>query len=515
MNKVKSLVLIILIAISCTEDNAVRIPKAPDEVDLTSAFYYRINLKDRSNDTFKVELIVDELTAANSIIQFPATAPGTYDILDFGRFVTSFRAFDEGLTEIPVDHPSTNQWVLSDPENTYLIKYEIAETFDTPVDVHPIYKMAGTSIENDHTLLNAFAVLAYPTGLKERDFYLDVVAPSGWTSGSSLPKTTSGLYLAPNYDFLVDNPLLFGEMTTSTTSIGGATIGVHTYSKSKAIASSQILNDIQQILTDANEFLDGLPVGQYNFLFVFDDFNAGALEHSYSSVYVLNDQPYSTGYGTVLRHLTSHEFFHIVTPLNIHSEIIEDFNFAVPTPSQHLWLYEGVTEWASYTMRYRNQSITLEDLLYQFSGKINYAKSPSLNYSLTQLSSDCYTSEGGAQFNNVYNKGAMVAALLDIRLLELSNGLKGLREVILELIDTFGPNNSFSETEFFDYLVSITYPEVEVFINSYIKGTDALPYVEYFAKLGITFDPATNLFTVNESPTVDQQFLRTKWSINF
>jgi hypothetical protein len=52
--------------------------------------------------------------------------------------------------------------------------------------------------------------------------------------------------------------------------------------------------------------------------------------------------------------IAAHEFFHVVTPLNIHSEIIEHFNFVMtPVPSRHLWLYEGTTEWAAHAMQLR------------------------------------------------------------------------------------------------------------------------------------------------------------------
>lgn len=77
----------------------------------------------------------------------------------------------------------------------------------------------------------------------------------------------------------------------------------------------------------------------------------------------------------------------------------------------------------------------------------------------------------GSQFGNIYNKGALVAALLDIRLLELSDGEAGLRELILEWIEIYGPNNAFSEADFFEVLVAMTYPEIEDFIDQYIKGT--------------------------------------------
>lgn len=136
--------------------------------------------------------------------------------------------------------------------------------------------------------------------------------------------------------------------------------------------------------------------------------------------------------------------------------------------------------------------------------------------SLSQMSLTCYN-EGGLQFGNVYNKGALVAALLDIRLLELSGGTKGLREIILQLIETYGPENAFSEENFFDDLAVLTgYPtEVADFLNKYVKGTDPLPMTEYFNKLGIAFNESNNTFSVNENPTGAQLVLRNKWSVNF
>jgi predicted metalloprotease with PDZ domain len=43
--------------------------------------------------------------------------------------------------------------------------------------------------------------------------------------------------------------------------------------------------------------------------------------------------------------VVSHEFFHIVTPLTIHSKEIQDFDYNDPKMSEHLWMYEGVTEY--------------------------------------------------------------------------------------------------------------------------------------------------------------------------
>lgn len=521
IEKIISIAMIVFIS-SCSDEVSHKIPQAPEEIDLTSSFFYKINLNDRSDDTFKVRMFLGNLTSDNAVFQFPATTPGTYDIHDIGRFVIAFKAFDENHIELPVTHFSINQWLLSDPENTRIIEFEVKETFDTPVTENNIYRMAGTSIEHDHALVNNFDILGYPTGLKERDFYLDIDYPASWSVGTSLPKDENDFYYATNFDKLVDSPLLLGYITTITTIVDATEIGVYTYSKNNQIQSSQILADVQQVLDDASAFLNVLPVDRYSFLFHFAEFApglSGALEHSYSSVYTLGEQPYTVGYGDFLRNITAHEFFHIVTPLNIHSEVIGDFNFAVPTPSEHLWLYEGVTEWAAHVMQFRNNHISTATLLSRFASKKKsnadwYNVNNNGPLSLSQMSLTCY-GDGGSQFGNVYNKGALVAALLDIRLLELSGGTKGLREVILELIDTYGPDHAFSEENFFNDLAQLTgYPaEVTDFMNKYIKGIDVLPIDEYFTKIGISYSDYT--FSINPAPTAGQLELRSKWSVNF
>jgi predicted metalloprotease with PDZ domain len=211
---------------------------------------------------------------------------------------------------------------------------------------------------------------------------------------------------------------------------------------------------------------------------------AGALEHSYSSLFVY------PGFGNFIPEVQNdmaHEFLHILTPLNLHSNIIQPFNFVVPTASQHIWLYEGVTEWGSDIMQLRGGLITTDEYLDRISEKISISNRFSKDISLVDLSLGVYSEAITLEFLNFYNKGAVTAALLDIRLLELSGGNRGLREVFLDFIEKYGKDKPFPEDEFFDILVENTYPEIEQFINNYIKGTETLPYKEYFAKLGFKY----------------------------
>src|SRR5512135_3219319 len=77
---------------------------------LVSQQVFEVNLKDASVDSFKVTVIPEHLTGVNNVFQFASTAPGTYQVMDIGRFVNDFRAYDKSGEAIPTNHSSTNQW---------------------------------------------------------------------------------------------------------------------------------------------------------------------------------------------------------------------------------------------------------------------------------------------------------------------------------------------------------------------------------------------------------------------
>ncbi|HEY0897259.1 MAG TPA: hypothetical protein VGE15_11955 [Sphingobacteriaceae bacterium] len=461
---------------------------SPAEAAKQPELIYEVNLNDRADDLFKVVLNVKGLTSENNIFQFAATAPGTYQTMDIGRFVRNFKAYDKKGREIPARQLNTNQWELTSPKKVRKIAYQIAETWDTPVTTNKIYNMCGTSLEQDHALINGQGVFGFLKGLQGAPMKLKLDYPQNWTVGTALKTDAQGYYLIHNYDYVVDSPIMAGSsLTKADTTYDGTRIELYTYSKTGKIKSSDLLSNMTTMLNAVHKFVVKFPVDRYTFLFHFEDQDWGAWEHSYSSEYVMKEQDFSPAFAHNVTDIASHEFFHIITPLNIHSEIIERFNFVTPTPSQHLWLYEGTTEWASDIMQLRAGMITLEDYLKDMQQKLYFNDQLGSDYSLQELSLTSYTPEGQKRYGNIYNRGAATAALLDIRLLELSGGKKGLREVINELSREYGPARSFPENEFFSIFTSKTYPEIGDFFNRYVKGQEPLPLKEYFGKLGIRY----------------------------
>lgn len=446
---------------------------------------FEVNLNDRADDKFHVTLYPEQLSDSNNIFQFAATAPGTYQTMDIGRFVSNFKAFDSNGNEINTEHNSTNQWTISDPSAIKKITYKVDDIWDTPVKEHNIYPMSSATISDNFVMINGQVVFGYFKGMQSEPIKIKIDYPADWSIGTALRKDNDGYYDADTYDRVVDSPFYLGDLTKATTTVGGANIDVYTYSKSGLITSEKILNMLKDILNAESDFTEGLPVDHYTFLFHFGNFTVGAWEHSFSSEYVMKEDTLKGATEAQLKSFVAHEFFHVNTPLNIHSELVEKFNFVKPVMSQHLWLYEGVTEWAAHILQLRDKLTTLDHYLNTLHTKLTINDNYNQNISLTELG--IRATELPKQYGNIYMKGAIIAGLLDIRLLELSGGKRGLRELIIELSKKYGPHNSFSEKNFFNELVKITYPEIANFIDHYIKGTDKLPVAEYYKKLGIDY----------------------------
>ena len=453
---------------------------------------YEVDVTNHQDDLFHISVFAKGLTEENNIYNLPATVPGTYSNLNFGRFVTSFSAYDKDGNELNTEKISINRWKISDSEKLSRLDYDVEDTFDAEIESEHVIPMAGTGISDDFIVLNTFATMGYFEGLQSIPVKLKLFYPKDWKIGTSLPYNDE-YYTAENYDFLVDSPILMGKLTTTTTMINDIKVSVYVYSPDTLFNAERIMNSAEKILKSSSAFIGYSPVSNYNFLMCFLDMQtfmeigfagAGALEHSYSSLFVF---PAAKGMFQEVQDDIAHEFLHILTPLNLHSNVIQPFNFESPTASQHTWLYEGVTEWASDIMQMRGGIITTDDYLERLSEKLTMNEKFRQDISLTDLSSQVYDEVITMQFINFYNKGAVTATMLDIRLLELSHGKRGLREVFLELLDEYGKDKPFPEDEFFKIFVNKTSPEIEQFINDYIKGTQPLPFEEYMTKLGYSF----------------------------
>jgi predicted metalloprotease with PDZ domain len=480
---------------------------------------YTVDIRDRGSHTIGVTLEVDSLPAGDTLFQFAATAPGTYQTMDIGRFVRGFAAVDARGRTVPTTQHSTNQWRIDEPRRVRTIRYRVHDSWHTPIREFRVYPMAGTAVEQEHALVNWHAVIGFPLTQQGSRYRVRVLHAPDWQVATALQKV-DGTFEAESYDALVDSPVLMGRLTTESLCVTGVPVQIAVYSPTSKMTATQLAGAMRDMLQAAGRFLGALPVDRYVFLFDFapvaEGDATGAWEHAYSSAYTLPEASFSADSGRSITWMAAHEFFHIVTPLHLHSEIVERFNYQRPIPSRHLWLYEGVTEWAAQKLRQEGGLEPLEDYLAELAAKARRDRRQyDTTYSLTDLARTSYTAAGARQYGNIYMRGALVAGLLDIRLLELSGGTRGLKSLVLDLSRDYGVTRPFPEDSLIDIVVARTHPEIRDFFTRWVEGAQPLPLREYYGKLGITVEVnehgVPTRFALATDATPEQLRLREVW----
>jgi predicted metalloprotease with PDZ domain len=464
-----------------------------------NSYQYSIDLTNATDDKLSVHLIVPKLKTndKDEISYFMSKiVPGTYSIYDFGRFVSEFQATDSLGKPLNVLKLSDNEWKIMGASKLYKISYKVEDTYDTQQG-NFIFEPAGTNIEvGSNFILNTHGFFGYFANMKRNNYTIQITKPEGFYGSTPLQTTNSNdktdLYTVPSFMELVDSPIMYCKPDTTVLQVGGAEILISVYSPNKVMDSKFVAKNINAILEAQKEYLGGtLPIKRYAFIiYLFSGASGsgamGALEHSYSSLYFLPEMN-PMALAQTVRDVAAHEFFHIITPLSIHSEQIHDFDYNKPEMSKHLWLYEGVVEYFAGHMQTKHGLLTMEDYLAMLRNKLVNAEGFMQNLPFTQMSKGCLDTYKD-QYGNVYEKGALIGLCLDIKLRKLSKGKYGLQNLMADLAKEFGKEKAFKDDELFDKIVQITgFPELKTFFDQYVAGAEPLPMTEILAQVGIHY----------------------------
>lgn len=462
-------------------------------------YLYSANLSNIEDDRVNIELVTPSIKENEIVFSFPKVIPGSYSEKNFGKYIDDFTATDKAGKKLKAKRLNPNQYEIQNATQLSHISYKVNDTWDKP-DKDFIFQPGGTNIEaGKDVVMNNHAFYGYFEGYKALPFEVKVDKPANMYASTHLqverPKSNEDIIKADNYFSLADNPIFYSVPDTSSFMVGSSTINVAVISATGKVKSKQVAGYLQPVAQALNKFFNGLPVSSYQFLFYFEDLEKlgkkngggiGALEHNYSSLYFLPELSYEPRLKSIVLEVASHEFLHILTPLNLHSEEIEDFDFINPKMSKHLWLYEGVTEYFAQLTQVQNGLLTEKAFFNNMRDKINEADKFG-NFSMTTMSERVLEKNYQEKYGSVYNKGALTAMLLDILIREKTNSSKDLKSVIMELTKKYGPGKPFKDDQLFTDLVEASHPAVQGFIDDYIVGEKPLPYQQMFELAGYDF----------------------------
>lgn len=477
----------------------------------------------------KVHVVVDpgKFQTETATFNIPKTVPGTYSDDNYGKYIVDFKAYDYQGNELTVTKINKNSWLVANAKKLDKVSYWVNDTFDIEyVGDSAVFSPAGSNIEeNKNFMLNMHAFVGYFNGSEQYPYQINIKYPKQLQAVSSLPKVimesdtyNTDTFSALRYADVTDNPIMYSAPDIATFMVKDMKITLSVYSPNNTYSAESLKAGIETMISAQKTFLGDIDATkQYTILLYLsslattDAKGFGALEHNTSTVVVLPEKMPEDAIANALKDIVSHEFFHIVTPLKIHSEEIHYFNYNNPAMSQHLWMYEGVTEYFANLFQIHQQLIDEQAFYDRINTKIKNSRSRyNDNISFTEMSANILSDEFKDEYANVYEKGTLIAMIVDLTIREESNGEMGILDLMQKLSETYGSEKPFKDDELFDKIIEFTTPKLKSVIDTYIKGNTPIPYEDFLTKVGLQMgevDVETSYFLHGQIPFigVDQE----------
>ena len=484
-----------LIAPSTSETTIDRIP-----VKVT------IDLVNLDNDRVEVSINPGVVETDSILYRLPRVVQGTYEVSNFGSFIDDLRAYNNEGEEIDVVQKDENSWMIDNSSGFDQIQYYVNDTFDIEnTDTPTPFSPSGTNIDPDVFVLNLHGFVGYFEGKEDLDYNISVTSDNSLSGSSALPSvgqkispdstTRTDIYFADRYFEVTDNPMMYGNLEIEDFMVGDIQIVLSVYSPTGSHSAADIKETVFEMMEAQKEYLGDmnstsrydiflhLPTGGPN-----QPQGFGALEHHTSTVVVLPEWLDKEQLDEAMIDVVSHEFFHIVTPLSVHSEDVHYFDYHTPTFSKHLWMYEGITEYFASHFQVYEDLQSRQDFYAKLEDKIAYSLTLDDEMSFVEMSENVLEEPFASNYLNVYMKGALIGMCLDILLREESNGERSMLSLMKELSNKYGVDQPFEDDALIEEITAMTYPSIGDFMQTHVVGSTPINYEEYFDKVGLTAD---------------------------
>jgi predicted metalloprotease with PDZ domain len=460
-----------------------------------------IDLVNVKEDKVAVTMEFPKMKSGDVKFHFPKTVPGTYSIDDYGRFVEGIKFFDNKGKELTFTKVNDNTYSLKNAQNLTKVTYLVNDSFDDELDASKhkaVFSPSGTDIEQGKIyLVNTHGFVGYIDNMQDVPYQLVIQKPTDFYGTTALvdqdKSESTDTFTLANYAKVTDSPLMYTKPDYITFNAGGMDLVLGVYSPTGKYKAADFKENLEKMVVAQKKFLGDMNTNKKYAIMLYLSGGEGpqikgfgALEHHESTSVVLPEMMPKEAIDKTITDVVSHEFFHTVNPLKTHSEEIHYFDYADPKMSQHLWMYEGGTEYFANLFQIQEGLINKDEFLQRMNEKITNSKNYNDTMPFTVMSKNVLLDEYKDQYRNVYEKGALLAMCLDIELRKLSNGEMGYRDMIRKLSQRFGENKPFKDDKLIDELVAVTgYPQVRDFYNKYIAGSQPTPYIEYLNQVGV------------------------------
>ena len=464
---------------------------------------YTVRFPDPQTHYVSIEATLPASGQPEVEVFMPVWTPGSYLVREFARNVEAITVSDPAGKPLVFSKSRKNRW---------RIKTNGAPEIRFSYRVYSREMSVRTNwVEDSFALLNGAPTFVTLVGGLARPHDVRIELPPRWkTTMPGLPDAPDGRphhYLAPDYDTLVDSPILAGNPAVYRFEVDGIPHFLVNQGEAGVWDGPRSAADAEKIVRENREMWGALPYKKYVFLNMITE-SGGGLEHR-NSVCMM-----TTRWATRTRKsyigwldLVAHEYFHAWNIKRLRPAELGPFDYENENPTRSLWVAEGITDYyAPLTLRRAALSSTQE-----FLGTDTPPSPGSLSATIATLQStpgrlvqsaeqssyDAWIKFYRPDENSVntsvsyYTKGAVVGWLLDARIRHATGGAKSLDDLMRLAFEKFSGEQGFTPEEFKATAATIAGKPLGDFFRHTVESTEELDYTEALDWFGLRLKQET------------------------
>jgi predicted metalloprotease with PDZ domain len=376
--------------------------------------------------------------------------PGSYLIREYERHVEGLSAADPSRAPLAVEKTRKNRWrITTKGASAVQVRYRVY--------AHEM-SVRTNWVDDEFALINGaptFITLLESPSRRRHDVRL--VLPRTWAKSFSgmTPGAGEHTYVAPDYDTLVDSPIVAGSPSVYEFSAGGKPHYLVNVRERGVWNGAQAARDLAKIAETIARFWGEVPFDRFYFLNVIGSPENG-LEHRNSTVMniPLDATRSREGYLQWLS-LASHEYFHAWNGKRLRPVELGPFDYENEVYTRALWFVEGITDYYADLFLVRAGVASRDELLAALSGQFRslHTTPGRLEQSVESASYDAWIKYYRSDENtpntaiSYYVKGAVIGFLLDARIRRVTGGRKSLDDLMRLMYARFSRDRGYSRDD--------------------------------------------------------------------
>ena len=480
---------------------------------------FELSVPNPDSHSFMVDMTILHWDKDHITLKLPDWMPGYYQIMDYSKDISALEVKDDDGNAFAVEKINKNTWLVKGvKDKTLKVNYKVKTSRQF---------VANNYVDQKHAYIVCCNTFLYVDGNLNLPVQLKINNYNKWNdiaTGLEPTQNRQDEFTASNFDVLYDCPILMGNLeklpSFFVNGIEHQFVGYELGDFDKEVFMSKL----KRVVESAVDIIGEIPYSKYTFIAIGP--GMGGIEHLNNTIVTFdgNELNSTSALSGVLSFL-AHEYFHHYNVKRIRPVELGPFNYDKPNRTNMLWVSEGVTVYYENIILRKAGIIGEEEMLFRMQEEINRLEADPGRFHQTLAQASYYTWEDGPFGNpggedrsiSVYNKGTVVAALLDLKIRAATQNKKSLDDVMQVLYYQYYKNKGrgFTDAEFQSVCEAIAGTSLKELFE-YVYSTKSIDYQKYYEPFGLVVGSATDgskqiRIEKSKNPNANQLSLLKSW----